>query len=91
MKLAHVYRSPYRLALNLSVKVQKGKTYRFAKFVAFSRAGWGANSGTPQCSALRVSLMSPPASRSMMKSYFSPRIETFFNVIDFHSGGRMGA
>jgi trehalose/maltose hydrolase-like predicted phosphorylase len=39
----HVYRSPYRLALNLSVKVQKGKTYRFAKFVAFSREGWGAD------------------------------------------------
>lgn len=36
-----VYRSPYRVALNLRVRLERGHTYRFAKFVAFSRAGWG--------------------------------------------------
>jgi protein-glucosylgalactosylhydroxylysine glucosidase len=38
-----LYKSPYRLALNLSVKVQKDKTYTFTKFVAASREGWGAD------------------------------------------------
>ncbi|MFT3792867.1 MAG: glycoside hydrolase family 65 protein [Rudaea sp.] len=40
---ALVYKSPYRLALNLSVKVKKGKTYTFAKYVAMSREGWGGD------------------------------------------------
>jgi trehalose/maltose hydrolase-like predicted phosphorylase len=38
-----VYRSPYRLALNLSVKVEKGHTYTFTKYAAFSREGWGGD------------------------------------------------
>src|SRR5271166_5331903 len=38
-----VYKSPYRLAVNLSVKLSKNQTYRFAKFVAFSRQGWGGD------------------------------------------------
>jgi trehalose/maltose hydrolase-like predicted phosphorylase len=38
-----LYKSPYRLALNLSVKVQKDKTYTFTKFIAASREGWGAD------------------------------------------------
>jgi protein-glucosylgalactosylhydroxylysine glucosidase len=38
-----LYKSPYRLALNLNVKVQKDKTYTFTKFVAASREGWGAD------------------------------------------------
>jgi neutral trehalase/trehalose/maltose hydrolase-like predicted phosphorylase len=33
--------SPYRLALNLDVKVVKGETYVFTKFIAASREGWG--------------------------------------------------
>jgi trehalose/maltose hydrolase-like predicted phosphorylase len=38
-----LYKSQYRLALNLSVKVQKDKTYTFTKFVAASRADWGGD------------------------------------------------
>jgi trehalose/maltose hydrolase-like predicted phosphorylase len=38
-----VYQSPYRLALNLKVRVQKDKTYTFSKFVAASREGWGGD------------------------------------------------
>ena len=38
-----LYKSDYRLALNLNVKVQKGKTYTFAKFVAASRQDWGGD------------------------------------------------
>ena len=35
------YQSRFRLALNLSMPVQKGKSYRFAKFVAFAHEAWG--------------------------------------------------
>jgi trehalose/maltose hydrolase-like predicted phosphorylase len=38
-----LYKSQYRLALNLNVKVQKNKTYIFTKFFAASRADWGAD------------------------------------------------
>ena len=38
-----LYKSQYRLALNLNVKVQKNKTYTFTKFIAASRADWGAD------------------------------------------------
>ncbi|HEX7914283.1 glycoside hydrolase family 65 protein [Rudaea sp.] len=38
-----IYKSPYRLALNLSAKVEKGKTYTFTKYVAMSREGWGGD------------------------------------------------
>jgi trehalose/maltose hydrolase-like predicted phosphorylase len=38
-----LYKSDYRLALNLNVKVQKGKTYSFTKFVAASRQDWGGD------------------------------------------------
>ena len=36
-----IYKSTYRLAVNISVRVKKGQTYVFSKFVAFSRDGWG--------------------------------------------------
>jgi protein-glucosylgalactosylhydroxylysine glucosidase len=38
-----IYKSQYRLALNLKIKVQKDKTYTFTKFVAASREGWGGD------------------------------------------------
>ena len=38
-----VYKSQYRLALNLNVKVQKDKTYTFSKFIAASREDWGGD------------------------------------------------
>jgi trehalose/maltose hydrolase-like predicted phosphorylase len=38
-----LYKSQYRLALNLSVKVQKDKTYTFTKFIAASREQWGGD------------------------------------------------
>lgn len=38
-----IYKSRYRLAVNLSVKVRKHQTYKFSKFVAFSRQGWGGD------------------------------------------------
>src|SRR5712671_2676630 len=38
-----IYKSPYRLAQNFSVKVRKNQTYTFSKFVAFSRSGWGGD------------------------------------------------
>lgn len=38
-----VYQSPYRLALNLSIKLEKGKTYTFTKYAAMSREGWGGD------------------------------------------------
>jgi len=34
-------KSPYKLSLNLIVKVQKGKTYTFTKYIAASRQNWG--------------------------------------------------
>jgi protein-glucosylgalactosylhydroxylysine glucosidase len=40
---AVLYKSPYRLALNLKVIVQKNKTYTFTKFVAASRQDWGGD------------------------------------------------
>ena len=40
---ARLYRSGYRLALDVNVDVQKGKTYTFDKFVAASRADWGGD------------------------------------------------
>jgi trehalose/maltose hydrolase-like predicted phosphorylase len=41
-----LYKSQYRLALNLNVRVQKDKTYTFSKFVAASREDWGADAKT---------------------------------------------
>ena len=38
-----LYKSEYRLALDLKVKVQKDKTYTFTKFVAASREDWGGD------------------------------------------------
>ena len=38
-----LYKSQYRLALNLKIKVQKDRTYTFTKFVAASRDGWGGD------------------------------------------------
>ena len=45
-----VYKNRYRLALNFSVKVERGKTYAFTKFVAFARQGWGG--GAPDTLAM---------------------------------------
>ena len=36
-----VGRNAYRLSLDVSIKVERGHTYDFSKFVAFSREGWG--------------------------------------------------
>jgi trehalose/maltose hydrolase-like predicted phosphorylase len=38
-----LYRSQYRLALNLKIKVTKNQTYIFTKFVSASREGWGGD------------------------------------------------
>jgi hypothetical protein len=38
-----LYKSQYRLALNLNIRVQKGKTYTFGKFIAASREDWGGD------------------------------------------------
>ncbi len=38
-----VHKTEYRLALNLSVRVRRGQTYTFGKFVALSRVGWGGD------------------------------------------------
>jgi protein-glucosylgalactosylhydroxylysine glucosidase len=38
-----LHRDRYRLALDVSLKVERGRTYAFTKFVAMSRAGWGGN------------------------------------------------
>jgi len=40
---AKLHRNSYRLALDLRVAVEKGKTYTFSKFVALSREGWGGD------------------------------------------------
>ncbi|ODU93020.1 MAG: glycoside hydrolase family 65 [Lysobacterales bacterium 66-474] len=36
-------RSDYRLSLDMRVRVEKGKTYAFTKYVALSREGWGGD------------------------------------------------
>ncbi|HVX04102.1 MAG TPA: glycosyl hydrolase family 65 protein [Rhodanobacteraceae bacterium] len=41
---AKLDRTDDRLSLNLRVKVQKGSTYAFAKYIAVSRDGWGGDS-----------------------------------------------
>jgi protein-glucosylgalactosylhydroxylysine glucosidase len=38
-----LYKSDYRLALNLRVQVRKGQTYTFTKYVAASRENWGGD------------------------------------------------
>ena len=38
-----LHRDPYRLALDVSLKVERGHTYLFTKYVALSREGWGGN------------------------------------------------
>ena len=40
---ARIYRSPWRLSLELKATVRKGHTYTFAKFVVLSREGWGGD------------------------------------------------
>jgi trehalose/maltose hydrolase-like predicted phosphorylase len=37
-------RGRYRLALDVAFRVERGRSYAFAKYVAVSRAGWGGNS-----------------------------------------------
>ena len=36
-------KGPYKLSLNLTARVQKGKTYTFTKYIAASRQNWGNN------------------------------------------------
>ncbi len=38
-----LHRDRYRLALDVSLKVERGRTYVFTKYVAASRAGWGGD------------------------------------------------
>jgi trehalose/maltose hydrolase-like predicted phosphorylase len=38
-----IYKTRYRLAVNVSIRVAKNRTYRFDKFVAFSRDAWGGD------------------------------------------------
>jgi len=38
-----LHRNRYRLALDVSIKVERARTYDFTKFIAVSRAGWGGN------------------------------------------------
>lgn len=40
---AVLYKSRYRLALNIKIPVQKERTYTFTKFIAASREGWGGD------------------------------------------------
>ncbi|HEX3847716.1 MAG TPA: glycosyl hydrolase family 65 protein [Steroidobacteraceae bacterium] len=40
---AALYKSPYRLALNLEIEVRAGRTYTFDKFIGASREGWGGD------------------------------------------------
>jgi len=39
----NLYKSRYRLAFDVKVDVQKGKTYTFTKYVAASRESWGGD------------------------------------------------
>ncbi|HEV7122695.1 MAG TPA: glycoside hydrolase family 65 protein [Rhodanobacter sp.] len=39
----NLYKSIYRLSLDLRVRVHKGRTYTFTKYVAASRADWGGD------------------------------------------------
>ena len=36
-------KGPYKLSLNLTAKVEKGKTYTFTKYIAMSRQNWGGD------------------------------------------------
>ena len=36
-------KGPYKLSLNLTAKVEKGKTYTFTKYIAMSRENWGGD------------------------------------------------
>jgi trehalose/maltose hydrolase-like predicted phosphorylase len=36
-------KGPNKLSLNLTAKVEKGKTYTFTKYIAMSRQGWGGD------------------------------------------------
>lgn len=51
-----VYKSNYRLSLDLRVKVRKGRTYVFTKYIAASREHWGgdATADTALAKAARV-------------------------------------
>ena len=40
-----LHRDRYRLALDVTMKVERGRTYVFTKYVAVSRAGWGGKAG----------------------------------------------
>jgi len=36
-------KGPHKLSLNLTARVEKGRTYTFTKYVALARAGWGGD------------------------------------------------
>jgi trehalose/maltose hydrolase-like predicted phosphorylase len=40
---AKLEKGPYRLSLNLTARLRKGRTYTFTKYVALSRQGWGGD------------------------------------------------
>ena len=42
----HVHRARNRLALDVSFRVERGRSYAFTKFVAMSRAGWGGDAAS---------------------------------------------
>jgi trehalose/maltose hydrolase-like predicted phosphorylase len=47
-------RDRYRLALDVTLKVERGKTYAFTKYVATSRAGWGGSASEDLALARRA-------------------------------------
>jgi hypothetical protein len=47
-------RDRYRLALDLRMKVERGRTYVFTKYVAVSRAGWGGSASEDLALARRA-------------------------------------
>jgi protein-glucosylgalactosylhydroxylysine glucosidase len=40
-----LHKDRFRLALDVSLRVERGRSYAFTKFVALSRSGWGGNAG----------------------------------------------
>ena len=40
---ATYHRDPYRMALDVAIKVERGRRYSFTKYVALSREGWGGD------------------------------------------------
>jgi len=43
VEAAKLEKGPYKLSLNLTAKLEKGKTYTFTKYVAIARQNWGGD------------------------------------------------